>query len=268
MNKNIEKFLETGVVTKKLQNDKRAQLCTIWSTVILDDGTETNYSVSPLGLVRNNITGKILKPSYRKGGYLCVKIQLGKDDYYKIESVHRLVANAYIGGKTNLKNEVDHIDGVKYHNYTTNLEWVSHSEQILRAYKLGLITPKYGEDVPTSKYSNEFVIKLCGFMEQGHSLRTLATLMGVEKNKSFKYLVDGIRRKHRWNFISKNFNIPRMRAKVDRWDDETVELLCKLIESGAHKNEMIKYVKKRLPSKTTSNILGYINKLKNGEVII
>ena len=137
-------------------------------------------------------------------------------------SVHRLVATAFVEGRTELRNEVDHVDGVKEHNYASNLEWVSRSEQILRAYKLGLIKPILGEDKDNAVYSNEFIIKLCGYMELGMSSPELAEHMGVEKTKSFQWLVDGIRSKNRWVFISRNFNIPRFKEERNIWVEPIV----------------------------------------------
>ena len=40
------------------------------------------------------------------------------------------------------KNFVNHIDGDKQNNSIENLEWVSHSENMIHAYKMGLIRKK------------------------------------------------------------------------------------------------------------------------------
>jgi len=48
--------------------------------------------------------------------------------YDKKNYVHRLVADAFVCGKSDDKNEVDHIDRNKLNNHYTNLRWVSHGE--------------------------------------------------------------------------------------------------------------------------------------------
>ena len=69
-----------------------------------------NYSISNHGRVRNNCTGRILKPDTIKNGYyrvgLCTK---GKVSRYL---VHRLVAIAFVDNPEN-KACVDHIDNNK-----------------------------------------------------------------------------------------------------------------------------------------------------------
>ena len=38
--------------------------------------------------------------------------------------------------------DTNHIDGVKVHNTLENLEWVTHSENMIHAYEKGLIKKK------------------------------------------------------------------------------------------------------------------------------
>lgn len=89
-------------------------------------GYEDLYEVSDTGLVRNKVSGKILKPR-KDRGYLHVKLY--KDGIGKIYKVHRLVANTFILNPLNLP-EVNHIDENKSNNNVENLEWISHQENI------------------------------------------------------------------------------------------------------------------------------------------
>ena len=72
---------------------------------IIIDGFE-NYSVSDLGNVRNNKTGRILKWSVNDG-YFFVGLRKHKIKYN--QKIHRLVVQAFIPNLEN-KNCVDHID--------------------------------------------------------------------------------------------------------------------------------------------------------------
>ena len=66
-------------------------------------------------------------------------------------SVHRLVAEAFIGPAPDANTQVNHIDGKKTNNRDTNLEWVSCSENIRHSFANGLSINKKGPDNPLSK---------------------------------------------------------------------------------------------------------------------
>lgn len=82
-----------------------------------------NYSVSDLGNVRNDVTGRVLKGSINEWGYKSVKIYDGHCGF-KMYRVNRLVAEHFIPNPEGLK-EVNHKDEDKTNNKVTNLEWCS-----------------------------------------------------------------------------------------------------------------------------------------------
>jgi hypothetical protein len=91
------------------------------------DGYEGNYSVSNLGRVRNETTGKVLKPGTHSNGYH--KVNLYADGKSKTHRVHRLVAIAFVvNADPERRDQVDHIDGVRVHNLASNLRWTSSSQ--------------------------------------------------------------------------------------------------------------------------------------------
>ena len=88
-----------------------------------------DYFISNIGRVKSAKKGKekILKPTYTPKGYLSTRFCYnGK--LTNSEIVHRLVAIAFVDGKDDKRNCVNHINGIRDDNRAENLEWVSAAE--------------------------------------------------------------------------------------------------------------------------------------------
>ena len=119
----------------------------VWKYVI---NAGEQYEVSSYGRVRNATTKRVLRAFIGKDGY--VRTQLG-GLIRKTILVHREVAKAFLY-KQDGKDFVNHIDGNKENNSTTNLEWCTRSENMRHAYDNSLISAKAGtktEDVSCQK---------------------------------------------------------------------------------------------------------------------
>ena len=105
------------------------------------------YEISSAGGIRRG--EKILRPfSAKNTGYM--QIELSRERY----SMHRLVAELFCPGKSEERNVVNHINGIRDDNRAENLEWVTHSENHKHSYlsgRVGSCKGKVGEDHPTSK---------------------------------------------------------------------------------------------------------------------
>lgn len=105
-----------------------------WKVII----NATNYSISNTGVVKRNETGKVIKHSIDRYGYPRCGIK-GVDNKYLYSTIHRLVAIAFVPGRSNERNAVNHIDGNKLNNRSDNLEWVTNRENTMHAIENGLI---------------------------------------------------------------------------------------------------------------------------------
>ena len=96
-----------------------------------------NYGVDKAGNVWNTVTSTKLKPRTTNDGYL--QVALCKDGICLNKYVHRLVAAAFHGGVTS-GMVVNHNDGDKKNNKSTNLTVVTQKVNIAHAEKTKLIT--------------------------------------------------------------------------------------------------------------------------------
>ena len=152
----------------------------IWKPI---KGYEGLYEVSNLGNIRSLdryieqkqfsgtifkrlYKGKILKPQLRNSGYLMVNLK------NKQIVVHRLVAETFIENPEN-KPYINHKDACRTNNCVSNLEWVTHSENV-----------QYGVKNGRYKRSDEFKNKVSKTMRKKVFKRT--TPDGWEKAKIFK----------------------------------------------------------------------------------
>ena len=89
-----------------------------------------NYSVSDHGTVRNDNSGRVLKPCKTNDGYLRVGLVKNKIQYFKL--VHKLIAEAFL---LNLKNRkcIDHIDNNRQNNNLINLRYATVQENAQNA---------------------------------------------------------------------------------------------------------------------------------------
>jgi hypothetical protein len=170
--------------------------------------TTSNVEVSNTGIVKR-FDGFIYSPYLSKDGYPCVNIHMGeKRKTYKL---HRLVALLFIDNLFN-KPEINHKDGNKLNNDSSNLEWCTHSENIQHAWDTGLLksTPErskkislqcrhIGSNNPKSKKvrgytkNNEFTIEYESMRlaakafntdsaQVSHSANNILTLNGQKKS--------------------------------------------------------------------------------------
>ena len=97
-----------------------------WKQIVNYD----NYEVSDLGNVRNKTTKKVLRKAIQNSGYTIVSLR-GNGKTYTC-AVHRLVMEAFKPIEQPSDYTVSHIDSDKTNNALDNLEWVKHSENIMR----------------------------------------------------------------------------------------------------------------------------------------
>lgn len=134
----------------------------IWKKIIVDN-KETIYSVSNLGNVRNDVTNRLLKLYYDKG-YVFVGLSINKKG--RRFRVHRLVAEMFIENPEN-KPYVNHIDGNGTNNNSSNLEWVTPSENTRHAIDTGLMNNASKKEVSQYDLDGNYIATFDSITEAG-----------------------------------------------------------------------------------------------------
>lgn len=111
----------------------------------------SNGNVKSLGAGNNrNAKQGLLKRSKDRFGY--ERVNLWKNKLSKVVKVHRLVGEHFIPNPDK-KRTINHINGIKTDNRVINLEWNTHSENHLHAFRTGIRDRlhKFGKDNPKAK---------------------------------------------------------------------------------------------------------------------
>jgi len=95
------------------------------------------YEISSWGRIRNKTTKAPLATydSQKGNGYLKTKI-IDVDGVRRMVYIHTLVALYFLDAQNTEGLEVNHIDGNSLNNSYTNLEWVTHQENMQEMYRL------------------------------------------------------------------------------------------------------------------------------------
>lgn len=143
------------------------------------DGYVGRYAVSDHGNVmsmdfrRSGLPG-LLRGNDIGGGYL--QVRLGR----KTVLVHRLVAAAFIGPCPD-GMEVNHKDGDPSNSKASNLEYLTHAENILHAFRTGLATRPIGEKNPAARLTEAQVKSIRDLLARGDSPAAIAHQFDVAR---------------------------------------------------------------------------------------
>lgn len=162
----------------------------LWKPVLNYDGF---YEVSSEGRVRSlggrpGSSARVLKHADTKG-YCSVSLSVGNKR--KTFQVHRLVIDSFYGHM--LFMEINHKDGNKKNNRITNLEWVSHKDNMTHAVNNSLVDNK-GENHGMHKLSKGDVIYIRSVASESNA--DLArrfdiserTISDIKLRKSWKHI--------------------------------------------------------------------------------
>lgn len=160
-----------------------------WRAVV---GYEWLYEVSRCGLVRRVNNPNRHEPIYllkqgRSKGYCTVALY--RDGQRRMNRVHVLVAAAFLGERSP-GMEVNHINGIKCDNRTSNLEYLTHAENMKHAASMHRNGGVCGSLQPHSKLIEEKVREMRRLREdEGWTERRLAAHFGVGQTTTHRIVI-------------------------------------------------------------------------------
>lgn len=168
----------------------------VWKDI---PGYEGRYAISNFGRVKTydrkvkspvrnshemkerTVKGQILKPEIANNGYLYVC--LWKEGKKSKATVHRLVAQAFIPNPDN-KPCVNHKDYNRQNPCATNLEWVTHKENMIYSRER-LSAAHIGISSTPNKYGEMYVYKT-------NTGRFKLRIEWLNVNKTFETIADAV----------------------------------------------------------------------------
>lgn len=126
------------------------------------------YLISTFGRIYNEETNTIIPQNkmYDKDKYITVSLStiVGRHQYFQIHRLMMMIFNPIFNCEL---YDVNHKDGIKYHNWLWNLEWTTRSENIQHALNNGLFN--LGETRDNAKLTNNQVRLICEKISEGKS---------------------------------------------------------------------------------------------------
>ena len=193
------------------------------------------YMISTYGRVYNQHTGNYLPQNinYEKDKY--ITISLATTQGHVFAQIHRLVMMVFANIPDSELYDVNHIDGIKYHNWIWNLEWLSHRDNVLHGIKTNLFP--HGEDRLNSKLSNADAGRICELMSQGYSPIEIESILTDLTNCSIQKIYHNIRRGHSWKEVSCNYDLRRAQLRPI-FTKTQVDRICTMLEQNSNITNM------------------------------
>lgn len=180
-----------------------------------------HYWVSNYGrLYSDKRGGMIICPNIESNGYCRITL-ITKDGREVRKSIHRIVMESFMWFQGCDQYQVNHIDGIKYHNWLSNLEWATSEQNIQHAYRNNLIPS--GENASLAKYSNETVLKIADLLMKDYRYQDISMIVFGEYNEVYRHLISNIANKHCWNYLLVGYEFPVYRTHKQLLSDNKLD---------------------------------------------
>lgn len=182
-----------------------------WKVCTYPSIEKNSYLISSYGRIKNNITGRILKPYElvrdvkTENVYYIIKLKYVDrktgNIRYKNFRLHRLVAWEFCEHIGSM-DVVEHINDNKLDNYYKNLKWSNQGDNTRNAMKTGRLNIKGSRNIH-AKYDESYIHFICSLMEEGKSNKEILYILSghdatIRKNGKEWSLICHLRSKDRY----------------------------------------------------------------------
>lgn len=230
---------DTNIIIKKY-NERVSKTKEYWRIIKIDNN-KTNYYVSNLGRVYNNNKKKMKNIKGDVNKYKQVSIMYNNKEYKF--SLHRLVAMYFCKiPKRYLKQGLtfndlvpNHKNGIKSHNASFNLEWLTQRENTKHAWKTGLCDSIRGENARLATISEKTAIKVCELIMQ--KKRNKEIIDELKDEGVTDRIIQHMRSGECWKHIVCRYKFPKL-TEVKNYTiaEDTIHKICQLLELKKYKN--------------------------------
>lgn len=233
------------------------------------------YWISTYGRLYSELTCKFYPNenfTFDKNKYVNVYLQT-IDNNLETWHLHRLMLYIF-----DYKNDweslvVNHIDGIKYHNWLWNLEWTTYSGNINHALENGL--SKRGEDVSYSTINNKQAEMIANLLSQGFRPSQIQNQLKdiFPEGVRIKQIAIDMANGQSWKHIVSKYNMDNCYKNNEEnkyiFSDEQVHEICKIFAKYGRKvtyDAILNYIGYNISNineKEMKTIIALISQIRN-----
>lgn len=130
-----------------------------------------------------------------------------------VENSHRIIMRVLFPNPNYKNLVINHIDGIKCHNWYWNLEWCTVEENNIHAYNTGLIP--LGDKVKQASISNNDADMLASLINQGYKVSDIVRMTRdiLPEGTHIAQICNDMIFNNRWKSITKKYNFEQNRYK-------------------------------------------------------
>lgn len=196
----------------------------IWKPItkfIIPTIIEGWYFISTYGRVYSIKSNKFLTQVETDNGYFRVSLMEEGKKSGRYHLLHRLVLKTFYPIPNDNLFQVNHIDGIKSHNWYWNLEWVTCYENIHHAMDTGLRI-QVGENHYNHSITEETADKI-GFLLSSSDMtaKEIASLLGTTERTVFNIMSGNC-----WRHIYEKYNLFNINRNPRVLDTNNIHRIC------------------------------------------
>lgn len=230
-----------------------------------------HYLVSNYGFIHNLKTGNIipLNKNYDLNHHITVRLSTIDGEAYSDE-LHRIVLSAFCPIPYQQSFDVNHKDGVKYHNWLWNLEWCTKSYNVQHAIQNNLIS--LGEDRNNTVATNEQIEEICELLSKGYTTKEICSMVYIP-NCDLRRLIQNIKNGHCWKHISSRYDLSNMYKVSYTLNEDQIRVICSALEidNKLSAHELLQLVGinyNSMDKNTKSRYASFISSIRHKKIFI